>query len=158
MTEDIEDRADILTQAFKATVLYLTKRFGDDPEKWTWSSIHTLEHGHPLGNVEALRATFNVGPYNLSGSEMVLNNLGFPYTEENLFKSSFGPSTRRIVDFSDLDKSESILPTGQSGVPFSRHYRDQADLYVKGEWRPMYMNKDLIIENSTYLILRAKTK
>jgi penicillin amidase len=34
----------------------------------------------------------------------------------------------------------SILPTGQSGNPFSPHYDDQAEMYARGEFRKMMMN------------------
>ena len=59
-----------------------------------------------------------------------------------------GPSTRMIVDFSDVENSMSILPTGQSGNPFSTYYQDQAELYVKGEFRKMMMNKTEIMAKS----------
>ncbi|UII29806.1 penicillin acylase family protein [Fulvivirga ulvae] len=156
-TEDeIEDRKDIITAAFKETINYLSGRFGAKPDSWTWGQVHTLEHTHPLGAVKLLRSVFNVGPYHLGGSEMVVNNLGFPYNEEKLFNTSFGPSTRRIIDFSDIDNSESILPTGQSGVPFSNHYNDQAQMYIEGKWRPLYLSEEKIKANSTVLVLRPK--
>jgi penicillin amidase len=65
-----------------------------------------------------------------------------------------GPSTRRIVDFSDIENSMSILPTGNSGNPFSKHYRDQAEMYANGEFRKMKMNKEEILSVSTKLIFK----
>ena len=59
-----------------------------------------------------------------------------------------GPSTRRIVDFSDIENSMSILPTGQSGNPFSPHYQDQAEMYVQGKFRKMMMNTEEIKRTS----------
>lgn len=156
LTEDLEDRGEIITAAFKESVGYLSERFGNKAEGWTWAKVHTVEYSHPLGSVDLLRSIFNVGPFALSGSEMVVNNLGFPYNEEKLFNVSFGPSTRRIIDFSDIDNSESILPTGQSGVPFSKHYNDQAEMYVNGKWRPVYLSDEKVKANSTVLVLKPK--
>jgi penicillin amidase len=67
-----------------------------------------------------------------------------------------GPSTRRIIDFSDIENSWSVLPTGQSGNPMSDHYNDQTDLFVKGKFRKMKLNKSEIIKTSTKLVFKPK--
>jgi penicillin amidase len=46
----------------------------------------------------------------------------------------------------------SILPTGQSGNPFSPYYRDQAELFINGKFRKMMMNKEEIINTSRSLL------
>ncbi|MEL6303515.1 MAG: penicillin acylase family protein, partial [Bacteroidota bacterium] len=74
----------------------------------------------------------------------VINNLMFVYDDSGYFPVTGGPSTRRIIDFSDIENSISILPTGQSGNPLSEHYDDQAEMYVNGEFRKMMMNKSEI--------------
>ncbi len=125
---------------------------GEDAINWTWNRVHTLEHGHPIGQVEALRAFFNVGPFPVSGTREVINNMYFPYTEDGYYKVSTGPSTRRVVDFSDVENSMSILPTGQSGNPFSKHYEDQAEMYINGKFRKMMMNKEEIMTTSESLL------
>jgi penicillin amidase len=67
-----------------------------------------------------------------------------------------GPSTRRIIDFSDIENSLSILPTGQSGNPMSRHYDDQNTMFLEGKFRKMMMNKKEIISKSTKLVFKPK--
>lgn len=140
-TEPVESRADIMYASFTVAVDYLTEKYGADAVELPWEYFHTLEHGHAMGKVEVLRPYFNVGPFRLSGTDEALNNLGFSLNEEGLFKVTFGPSTRRIVDFADVGSSESILPTGQSGNVFSEHYKDQADMYAQGQWRPMLFDE-----------------
>lgn len=99
--------------------------------------------------MEALRSIFNVGPFPIPGSREVINNTFFPYSDENeIFKVSSGPSTRRIIDFSHVENSRSILPTGQSGNPFSSHYDDQALMYAQGKFRKMMIDRDEIEENA----------
>ena len=50
----------------------------------------------------------------------------------------------------------SILPTGNSGNPFSEFYRDQAEMFVNGEFRKMKLNKEEIEKVSTKLIFTPK--
>ncbi len=148
-TEDYkETRNDMVLKSFSDAWSSLVKDFGPDPETWTWDKVHTLEHKHPIGEVESLRKYFNVGPFPVEGSREVINNLTFPYDSTGYYKVSAGPSTRRIIDFSDVENSISILPTGQSGNPLSEHYDDQAEMFVKGEFRKMMMNRQEIEQNA----------
>lgn len=148
-TEDVvETRKDIVLKSFADAWESLVNDLGPDPSQWTWDKVHTLEHQHPIGQVESLRKYFNVGPFPVEGTREVINNLSFPYDGTGYYKVSSGPSTRRIIDFSDVENSISILPTGQSGNPFSKHYKDQAEMYVKGEFRKMMMNKKEIEEKA----------
>ena len=139
-----ETRKDIINTSLKQAWENLEENLGSDPKEWTWSRIHILEHGHPMGQVEALRPYFNVGPFPVTGTREVINNMAFPYTENGHYEISSGPSTRRVIDFSDVENSMSILPTGQSGNPFSAHYKDQAELYANGGFRKMMMNENEI--------------
>ena len=111
-----------------------------------------MEHPHPIGTIEALRSFFNVGPFPVEGTREVINNMAFPYDETGLYKVTSGPSTRRVIDFSDVENSVSILPTGQSGNPFSKHYEDQAEMYINGEVRKMMMNEKEIKGTSNSLL------
>nr|WP_250149305.1 penicillin acylase family protein [Flagellimonas sp. 389] len=142
--DKIETRDDIVLKSFADAWESILKDFGPDTSQWTWDKVHTLEHGHPIGQVESLRSFFNVGPFPVHGSREVINNMAFPYDSTGYYKVNSGPSTRRIIDFSDVENSISILPTGQSGNPFSKHYKDQAELYIKGKFRKMMMNKEEI--------------
>lgn len=155
-SEVTESMKDIVNTSFIEAIASLEKDFGANCDNWKWGNVHTIEHGHPIGQIDALRTFFNVGPYPINGSREVINNLAFPYDETGFYKVSSGPSTRRIIDFSDVENSISILPTGQSGNPFSKHYRDQAEMYNKGEFRKMVMNKEEIINGEEILIFRPK--
>lgn len=140
-TDRIESRNEIVLKSFADAWQSLIADLGPDPSQWTWDKVHTLEHEHPIGQVESLRSFFNVGPFPVNGTREVINNMTFPYDSTGYYRVGVGPSTRRVVDFSDIENSISILPTGQSGNPFSKHYRDQAELFVKGEFRKMKMNE-----------------
>lgn len=147
-----ETRDEILNNSFHESITALENQLGKDVNSWTWDRVHTLEHQHPLGKVAALRDVFNVGPFNVPGSTEVINNLFFDFTDTGEYLVKGGPSTRRVIDFSDIENSESILPTGQSGNPFSKHYNDQAEMYSTGKFRKMKLNKEEIIKTSTKLV------
>lgn len=151
-THKRETKKIVVTKAFKEAIASLKKDLGNDSSSWTWNKVHTLEHPHPIGQVPALRSFFNVGPFAVNGSREIINNMGFNYTGDGFYKVTIGPSTRRVIDFSDIENSMSILPTGQSGNPFSPHYKDQSKMYVNGEFRKMMMNVNEIKKKSKYLL------
>jgi len=147
-----ETRKDILTKSLKQAIASLEAQFGDSVDTWKWHRVHTLEHYHPLGSIAVLRPFFNVGPFEVAGSNEVINNLFFNYTDKEECTVKGGPSTRRIIDFSDVENSWSILPTGQSGNPLSKQYDNQASLYNQGKFRKMRLNKKEIIAVSKKLV------
>ncbi len=151
-----ETRKEILSKSLVESVNFLEKQLGSDIKAWNWGKVHTLVHKHPLGKVAVLKSYFNVGPFPINGAREVINNRGFDYNDSGLYKVNAGPSTRRIIDFSDIENSVSILPTGESGNPFSKHYKDQAEMYNKGEFRKMKMNEEEIKRVSTKLTISPK--
>lgn len=151
-----ETRQEILQLSLKQAISTLQEQLGPDVNSWTWNKVHKVEYKHPLGSVAALRPLFNVGVLDIAGSNEVINNVMFEYSEESNYVVKAGPSTRRIVDFSDVENSWSILPTGQSGNPMSKHYNDQAEMYAKGEFRKMKMNKKEIEATATKLVFHPK--
>lgn len=153
-SEKKETKKEILSKSLKEAVAALEIQLGADIKNWNWGSVHTLEHGHPLGAVSFLNYLFgfNVGPFPINGAREVINNRGYTLDDTGIYNVKAGPSTRRIIDFSDIENSLSILPTGQSGNPFSEHYNDQAEMFNTGKFRKMKMNKAEIIEVSTKLI------
>ncbi|MCI9844138.1 penicillin acylase family protein [Flavobacterium pectinovorum] len=153
-----ETRKDIVSKSFHEAISDLQKQLGNTISDWKWGKVHTVEHEHPLGKVAVLRGLFNVGPFASPGSNEVINNLFFGFNNEGKYYVKGGPSTRRIVDFSDIENSWSILPTGQSGNPFSKHYSDQAEMYNAGKFRKMKLNKEEIIRTSTKLIFKPEKK
>lgn len=148
----VETKAQIVTVAFIEAYEALVSELGPNHKEWTWGKVHTLEHSHPIGQVAALRSFFNVGPFPVTGTREVINNMAFNYDGGGMHHVTAGPSTRRVIDFSDIENSMGILPTGQSGNPFSEHYDDQAEMYVKGEFRKMLLNETEIKETSESLL------
>jgi len=151
-----ETRQEILTSSFKLAIASLEKQHGTDINTWKWEKVHVLEHQHPIGKVALFHKFFNVGVFSIAGTNEVINNLFFTFSDATQYTIKGGPSSRRVIDFSDIENSQSILPTGQSGNPMSKHYNDQAAMYVDGKFRKMKLNKAEIIRTSTKLVFKPK--
>lgn len=158
-THDIkENKINVITKSFKETIYFLENQQGELINEWVWGNVHTIEHKHTFSKKlpSILKKHFNVGPYGINGSEGVLNNLFFKYTEDGTYEVTNGPSTRRVIDFSDIENSYAILPTGQSGNFLSKHYKDQTQKYIDGEFVLMLMNKDSIQKSIDKLLFIPK--
>ena len=151
-----ETQKEILTQSFKEAITSLEKQLGKDIGKWQWAKVHKVTFQHPIGKVKLFSKFFNVGSYSIAGTNEVINNQLFIYTDDAEINTKGGPSARRIIDFSDIENSLSVIPTGQSGNPMSKHYDDQSELFVSGKFRKMMMNKKEIEAVATKLIFISK--
>ena len=78
----------------------------------------------------------------------------FTIDSTGFYKVHAGPSTRRVIDFSDIENSMSILPTGQSGNPQSEHYSDQSEKYIRGEFVKMILNEKEIKASKNKVLFR----
>ena len=156
-TEPKETKSDIVQRSFINAISFLENQLGDTVSLWSWSKVISVEHGHALAaGGETLRKIFNVGPFSMDGGNEVINNQLFTLNETGIYKVKAGPSTRRVIDFSNIENSVSILPTGQSGNVFSKHYKDQAQKYLNGEFVKTMLNKDEIEQSKNVLIFKKK--
>ena len=141
--DHVETREEIVTQAFKEAVAVLHRRLGGDVNNWTWGRLHVIEFVHVLGRQKPLNFFFNAGPYPAGGNYNEIDAMA-PARGQETFEVLAGPSTRRIIDFSNIEKSWGISPLGNSGNLMSRHEKDQVDLFLNGLYRPELMNEDEI--------------
>lgn len=104
----------------------------------TWGELHHGAVVHPLGEVAWLDRLLglDVGPHPLAGSSTTVNVSQWLETEFPV-QAAYGPSQRHVVDMADVDGAGGfILPAGQSGIPFSRHYADMHEAWTDGGlWR-----------------------
>ena len=146
-----EGRAEIVKAAWQASLQHLRETLGQDPASWQWGKAHTLTHVHPLGMQKPLDRLFNVGPFAAPGGHEVPNNLSSPIGPAP-WSVTYGPSTRRLVDFADPAHALGINPVGQSGVLFDAHYADQAKAYVEGQYQPEHFQDDEVKANTKGLL------
>ena len=157
-TEKVESRRDIVRIAWNATIKHLKTALGPSPNDWGWGKAHTLTHAHPLAAQKPLDWVFNVGPFAAPGGREVPNNLATAIGPAP-WAVTYGPSTRRIIDFADASKARGIIPVGQSGVVYDAHYDDQAAAYVVGGYMRQYLSeKDVAINTRETITFKPAKK
>jgi len=136
-----------VTGALDDAIAALSERFGDDWRSWRWGDAHPAVQEHrPMSNIPGLSGIFELRAEAPGGAYTV--NVASPRFADgpDLYSFSHAPSYRAIYDMSDPDNSLYVIPTGQSGNPLSRHYKDQFDQWLAGEHfriPPMDMADDL---------------
>ncbi len=127
-----KSQRDLIIEGFKNTVA----KFPSTPK---WGEIHTIEYTHALGRIFPLNMIFNLGPYAIPGAYNEINN----NKQRSLggdFKVVAGASTRRIIDFAKPQKSWGINPIGISEHILSPFYKDELQMFIKGQYRPQLMD------------------
>lgn len=148
-----EGQAFILNNAFDQAVVALEKQFGTDLNTWKWGKVHTVTHVHPIGRKAPFDKIFNVGPFPKSGSNEVVDKEAFDYNADGVYPVKSGPAMRMLIDFANPQEVLSIIPTGQSGNFMSPHYADQAEMFVNGEYKTIFLKSSDIKSKA---ILRLK--
>lgn len=140
-TDSRETQKDILLKAWSNTLSVLDDELGSNPGNWVWRRLHTVEYVHPVGRKWPFNLLFNVGPFPAVGSIETVFNMNHGQGS-GLHRVKKGPSARRIIDFADPANSLGITPTGNSGVVLDPHYDDQAQTFLKRQYRPQILDLD----------------
>jgi len=152
-----ETRNDILISAMNKTAVSLKGENGKLKDDLHWGKYHQLTHVHPIGRKKPFDKIFNVGPFEKSGSNEVIDKEGIKYNKDGQYDIINGPALRTLVDFEKPNNALGILPTGQSGNVFSSHYSDQAQMFVDGKYRRQIMEFEKSDKVKT-VILEPKSK
>ena len=155
-TGDVESISQLTLETFEKSLEVLKDKFnGKDFNEWRWGEIHQSTFEHPLGTVAALAPYFNVGPFEAPGGMETINNASFHWSDTTgILQSAYGPQMRIVHNVTNPNDSWSVLPTGQSGNVMSKHYKDQAGLYMQGEFRPQLMDRKKIEACSSRLLFK----
>ena len=159
-TPDVkETRDDILKKSLADAAKMLIAEYGNDPAKWQWGKLHTaLFSSQALGS-SPLAFIFNRGPFEVDGGTATVNNTGtssnfkksyasLPAKLDVIFAEGTVPSLRQIVDLSDLNASQFIHTTGQSGHPASPHYDDFINLWRNIQYVSMWWTQSDVKANA----------
>jgi len=152
-----ETLSDDIIIAFEKSCSDLEKKMGTVPENWKWGKIHTLTLKHPLGKVALLDKVFNLnrGPFPVGGSFHTVSPFSYPFGD--LFHANHGASHRHIFSAGNWDESQTVIPTGESGIAASPYYCDQTKLYLKGIYHSDYFSRPLVEKDAKYtMILSSK--
>ena len=152
-TESRETFSQWVKTSFKETLRQLKLDLGDNPDDWQWGKIHRFTLRHPLGQVKLLARLFNLnrGPFEVGGSFHTVCPYSYPFG--NPFMVNYGASQRHIYSTADWDQSQTIIPTGTSGIPASPYYCDQTERYLENKYHNDFVSKELVVNNAKYTMV-----
>ncbi|MBI5474946.1 MAG: penicillin acylase family protein [Ignavibacteriae bacterium] len=149
-TSEGETRDAIIVKSMKQAIVALRTQLGDETRHWQWGSLHTVTLQHPFGLQKPLDKVFSIGPYPYGGAstamtsgEYSFNDIFQPTDVAKPFGVTVGASFRRIVDMAKPGVARTILPSGQSGQVFSKHYHDQTPLWLNGAYKTVRADGNL---------------
>jgi len=147
-TKDVvEDLDVIILKSYKKTIQFLSDKYGNNIESWRWGDLHKLVLKHPLGQMKVLDILFGLNrTFDAGGSFHTVNP--FAYIKD--YTAIHGASQRHIYSTADWNKSQSIIPTGVSGIPSSKHYCDQSEMFMNGVYHDDYIGLEEIKKTSIY--------
>lgn len=133
---------EVLATSLEMALADLRKRYGKDASGWKWGEAHEARLRHrPFSRSVGLRSYFDITApsggdgYTINRGDMDFSDDADPYANRH------ASSLRAIYDLADPQASVFILPGGQSGNPFSAHYRDFMPLWARGEYVPMVSDR-----------------
>ena len=128
-----------LAELEEASLIWAMSRVGSS----TWGEVHSEQHLHPLGQNVLLDRILglNIGPYPSPGGPNTLRpddygdwldlDLAGP---EPPWSGEYGPSERIVTELTpEGPRGYALIPTGQSGNPFSDHYDDMLSGWLDGD-------------------------
>jgi penicillin amidase len=120
----------------------LQQRHGSDVSAWRWGEAHQARSEHrPFSRVGALARAFELrvpvggDTYTVNVSRVSLRP--DPTTGE-LYLNEHAASLRALYDAADPTRSRVMHSGGQSGLPFSPHYRDFVGPWARVEYVPLW--------------------
>lgn len=152
-TDKKETLSDIVTASFTDAVDTLKKNYGKNIEHWKWKNLHTITLSHPLSKVEVLDKVFklNRGPYPVDGSSHTVAPYSYPVFEPG--NVNHGASHRHVFSLDDWDKTQSAIPTGNSGVVSSEFYCSQTKMFIEGQYHNDVFSEKAVKNAHKYLLV-----
>jgi penicillin G amidase len=141
-TPEAETCAALADRAFALALDELRAAQGDDVGKWQWGSAHQARSEHrPFSRVKALASWFELRTP-VGGDTFTVNVSRVLYKPDastgELYLDEHGPSLRALYDLGDPMQSRFIHSTGQSGLSWSKWYRDFMPLWASVDYVPVF--------------------
>ena len=139
----VETCSDIARLALDDALLWIAENVGTDVAALRWGDLHQATHDHPvLGKAPILNWFVNIRQ-STSGGDNTLQRGRTSGEGPNPFQNVHAAGYRGVYDFADPDSSVFVTATGQSGHPLSRYYDKLGELWRRGEYIPMSLDRDL---------------
>jgi penicillin G amidase len=133
----------ILLESLAAAVAELRQLLGPEVADWSWGRLHHAQFEHALVPLAdpAVRAQLIVGRLAMGGSAYSPRAAAYRTSD---FRITSGASFRMVLDVGAWDNSAVINAPGQSGDPFSPHYRDLAPAWAAGDYVPLLYSREAV--------------
>lgn len=114
-----------ILETLKSANRQLARQFPNtDPAKLRWGSVNHIVQAHPFSTSLPMLASFlNIGEFGSSGCASFC---------VQVMSNAHGASQRLVVSPGHPEDAILEMPGGQSGHPFSPHYRDQQPFWQAG--------------------------
>ncbi len=138
----VADRDAFLLSSLQKAANELTKKLGDDMNKWQYgqAAYHHVLIKHPLSNAvdDATRKKLEVGPMPRGG------NGSTPGMTTNNDNQNAGATFRIVIDVADWDKAMFTNAPGQSGDVNSPFYKNLFERWANDKHFPVYYSREKI--------------
>jgi penicillin amidase len=154
-TTQVENCNQLRSLALDTALSYLSKRYGNQINKWQWGQAHPAIGAHkPLSRIPIIKFWFEISApspgdmHTVNVGRMNFNDPKEPYA------STLAPGMRAIYDLSNLNESVFIGFGGQSGWIQSGRYQNYMDAWQKNQYLPLSITPKGAIQGE--LILKNK--
>lgn len=137
--------ADVLLDALLKVKLNVEQQFGT--WKIAWGEVNRFQRISNSVMFDDLKPSLPVA-YTSSAWGQLPSYTSKPYMGSKKWYGVNGNSFVAAIEFGPKVKAYSLLAGGQSGNPNSVHFFDQADNYVKGNFKPVYFYKNDVIHHA----------
>jgi penicillin amidase len=129
-------RQQILLDSLQAAVTELKAHLGPDPAGWSWGRLHHARFEPPAAVLAdpLLAQQMSTERLQIPGSDQTPRAATY---SPGTFRQNAGASVRIVLDVGAWDNSVAINTPGQSGDPWSPHYRDLYPLWAAGSYVPL---------------------
>lgn len=129
---------ELIAEALDRALSDLKTRYGGDLSRWRWGDAHYAKAPHrPFSNFAVLRRLFEVSEPTPGDAFTINVGRNDPGNAAEPFANSHAASLRAVYDLADLNRSQFIHSTGQSGHVLSQNYRDFAAPWASVQYIPM---------------------
>lgn len=149
--EAASSRDALLLASLTAAVNDLKRGLGPDMASWTWGRLHHARF-EPAAAVLAnrqLAQQMGTGALEIPGSAQTPRAATYRPSD---YTQTAGASVRLVMDVGAWDNSVAVNTPGQSGDPFSAHYRDLFPLWAAGAYVPLDFSRAAVNRDAEVVI------
>jgi penicillin amidase len=155
-TPNVAERcADLADAALTRALDELQQRFGAEVSRWRWGDAHVARSEHrPFSRFAPLAPLFELRTP--TGGDTWTLNVGRVGVKPDavtgeLYLNEHAPSLRAIYDLGDPSQSRVMHSSGQSGLPWSRHYRNFTAPWSRVDYLPLWPRAQPALQVMTLL-------